>query len=76
MLGGDAAYSYRRTRDWQFFASGVDARLTLVDIAVPFGHDETGGMMSDHVGYVAQFRLDRLAQQQSGALTMPGRLKT
>ena len=73
VLDGDAALSYRRARDWQFFASGTETRLTLADIATPFGHDETGRMLSDHVGYVATFQLERLGRNARSDLTMPAR---
>jgi endonuclease/exonuclease/phosphatase family metal-dependent hydrolase len=45
--------------DWQFFTSGLHSSLQLVGITVPFGPDATGKMLSDHIGYVAQFRLRR-----------------
>lgn len=56
-LGQDARYSMKRARDWQFYAAGANAALTLTDIAVPFGRDRDGAMLSDHVGYVARFLL-------------------
>lgn len=52
----DAAFALRRARDWEFFAPGGAAQLILTGLRVPFGHEPTGGMLSDHVGYVALFR--------------------
>ena len=76
VLNGDVGYSYRRARDWQFFAGGIDAHLTLADIAVPFGHDGAGGMLSDHVGYVARFHLTKPTPRRPVAFTMPARSRT
>lgn len=56
-LSADARTSLRRAKDWQFFAPGSAAALDLTGIAVPFGHDASGTMLSDHIGYVARFRL-------------------
>lgn len=52
----------RRGTDWQFFAPGRRAGIRAVAISVPFGPDANGAMLSDHIGYVAHFRLDPLAQ--------------
>jgi endonuclease/exonuclease/phosphatase family metal-dependent hydrolase len=60
-MSADAAYSFRRSRDWQFFADGAGRKISLVDIEVPFGFEPSGGMLSDHVGYVARFRLSDAA---------------
>lgn len=70
-LNDDAAYSRRRARDWEFFASGVDGRLKLSGIVVPFGGHDQGRMLSDHVGYVAQFRLSGHAAGPGKMITTP-----
>lgn len=57
VLDADAAYELRRGRDWQFYFDGSRGKLALTGIEVPFGRDEAGNMLSDHVGYVARFRL-------------------
>jgi endonuclease/exonuclease/phosphatase family metal-dependent hydrolase len=57
-LTPDAAFTMRRARDWQFFADGSDGRLRVTGISVPFGHEPDGSMLSDHVGYVARYRLE------------------
>jgi endonuclease/exonuclease/phosphatase family metal-dependent hydrolase len=58
-LSADAAFSRRRARDWQFYASGAATSVDLAGIDVPFGHAADGSMLSDHVGYTARFRLSR-----------------
>lgn len=52
----DAIATARRAKDWQFFAPGHAAALELTGIAVPFGREPDGDMLSDHVGYIAYFR--------------------
>ena len=61
-LPRDVGAALRRATDWQFFASGTNARLRVVAVSVPFGREATGGMLSDHIGYTAMFRLDRRAR--------------
>jgi len=51
----DLAFSRRRGRDWQLFASGGSASLKLKSMAALFGHDADGHMLSDHVGYAATY---------------------
>jgi endonuclease/exonuclease/phosphatase family metal-dependent hydrolase len=54
----DLAFSQRRGRDWQLFASGGSERLRLKSMAALFGHNADGHMLSDHVGYAATYALD------------------
>ncbi|CAN5242937.1 hypothetical protein BH10PSE12_BH10PSE12_04110 [soil metagenome] len=61
-LSGDAAFSRRRARDWQFYASGATTGVDLTGIDVPFGHAADGSMLSDHIGYIANFRLSRRSE--------------
>jgi endonuclease/exonuclease/phosphatase family metal-dependent hydrolase len=61
-LPRDVGAALRRATDWQFFASGTNARLRVVAVSVPFGREATGGMLSDHIGYTSTFRLDRRAR--------------
>jgi hypothetical protein len=49
----------RRGADWQFFTSGLRARISAIAVSVPFGREADGSMLSDHIGYVSQFSLDR-----------------
>lgn len=57
-LASDAAWSFRRAKDWQFFSDGTRGQLRLTGIDVPFGREPSGTMLSDHVGYTAHYRFD------------------
>ncbi|WP_100239799.1 endonuclease/exonuclease/phosphatase family protein [Sphingobium sp. LB126] len=78
ILSSDAADTFRRARDWQFYSDGKAGRLVLTGIDVPFGHDRPGGMLSDHVGYVARYRLEapNAAAGDVEQATKPVRWKT
>jgi len=52
-----ALESFHRAKDWQLFASTRFAALTAEAISVPFGRGADGRMLSDHIGYVARYRL-------------------
>lgn len=56
-LNDDAAFLRRRARDWQFYIAGSAGDLALTGVEVPFGGHRTGTMLSDHVGYVARYRI-------------------
>jgi endonuclease/exonuclease/phosphatase family metal-dependent hydrolase len=56
-LPRDAITSLHRSKDWQFFASGTQAAIAVTGIAVPFGRASDGTMLSDHIGYVASYRI-------------------
>lgn len=56
-LPADAAYSLKRARDWEIVMPGSRLAMDVAGISVPFGHDAAGEMLSDHVGYVARYRL-------------------
>ncbi|WP_150294090.1 endonuclease/exonuclease/phosphatase family protein [Sphingobium estronivorans] len=60
-LTADALSSRQRARDWEFFAPGRTLNLKLRGIAIPFGHDAAGTMLSDHVGYTGIFDIRRSA---------------
>ena len=47
----------RRNTDFIFFAPGAKTALAPDALAVPFGRERTGGMLSDHPGYLAVFRV-------------------
>ncbi|WP_240653462.1 endonuclease/exonuclease/phosphatase family protein [Sphingomonas crocodyli] len=59
-LSDDARYSMKRRRDWQFLGHGGGIALDTRRIATPFGHEADGTMLSDHVGYVAYYGINRL----------------
>ncbi|HWI86973.1 MAG TPA: endonuclease/exonuclease/phosphatase family protein [Sphingomonas sp.] len=53
----DIIASYRHGRDWQFYSPGRFAGLQVATLSAPFGHDRSGAMLSDHIGYVAAYRI-------------------
>ena len=56
-LPDDARRAMGKAKDWQFFMSGRKVMLSAKAVDVPFGTENDGGMLSDHVGYTAVFRL-------------------
>ena len=54
----DALSSYRFNKDWQVYGAGATTSLRPTAIAVPFGHDAAGRMLSDHIGYTALYSLN------------------
>jgi endonuclease/exonuclease/phosphatase family metal-dependent hydrolase len=52
-----ASYIRDHGRDWQFFAGGRQVSVNAVNLAVPFGPDGEGKMLSDHIGYEILYRL-------------------
>lgn len=77
-LSSDARFSRSRARDWQFYTRGKSTDLELDGIDVPFGHDKYGGMLSDHVGYTATYRIFSRSRSASlnGAYILERRRKT
>ncbi|AZI36629.1 hypothetical protein NT2_05_02020 [Caenibius tardaugens NBRC 16725] len=73
-LPEDARLSFQRAKDWQFYGGG-EVPFRVASIEVPFGREKGGGMLSDHVGYTARYRLDapRLPSVRGGnGVTTPG----
>lgn len=56
-LPTDALFSWRKNKDLQLAVSSPEVSLAVEGIATPFGHGDDGAMLSDHVGYVARYRL-------------------
>jgi endonuclease/exonuclease/phosphatase family metal-dependent hydrolase len=52
-----ATYIRARARDWQFYIPGLRGSIAAVGLAVPFGRERSGEMLSDHVGYGITYRL-------------------
>jgi len=46
-----AATVFEKGRDWQFFSPGYRSSIQVIGMAVPFGRERDGTMLSDHVGY-------------------------
>jgi endonuclease/exonuclease/phosphatase family metal-dependent hydrolase len=59
-LPRDASFSRARGRDRQLFIPSNDTAMTVRGVAVPFGHEADGTMLSDHVGYTAYYTLSEL----------------
>jgi len=57
MLPADALLSWRKNKDLQLAVSSPATRVSVQAIATPFGHDIGGTMLSDHVGYIASYRI-------------------
>ena len=47
----------RHNKDWMFGRSGTRTTLRLQGVTVPFGPRPDGAMLSDHMGYVATYRV-------------------
>ncbi|MDB5687362.1 MAG: Endonuclease/exonuclease/phosphatase [Rhizorhabdus sp.] len=56
-MSTDALKSLRHGRDWQFLAPAGGTELSVRRIAVPFGREADGTMLSDHIGYAAYYSL-------------------
>ena len=59
-----AATVFQKGRDWQFFSPGYRASIQAVAMAVPFGRERDGTMLSDHVGYDVTYRLTQALTQR------------
>jgi endonuclease/exonuclease/phosphatase family metal-dependent hydrolase len=62
----DVRKSYQRNKDWQAFAPGAGTHVALLGVDAPFGQDQRGRMLSDHVGYTAFYRLTAAQAGQGG----------
>jgi endonuclease/exonuclease/phosphatase family metal-dependent hydrolase len=54
----DLAAVARRAKDKQYFRAGTGETLTMKTLEVPFGLENGGSALSDHLGYVARYRMD------------------
>ncbi|MGQ2929054.1 MAG: hypothetical protein ACT6Q3_01150, partial [Sphingopyxis sp.] len=54
-----AATVFQKGRDWQFFSPGYDSSIQAIAMAVLFGRERDGTMLSDHVGYGVTYRLTK-----------------
>lgn len=50
------AWSLKCDNDRQYALSGHRTKFDMSGIAVPFGHDQYGDRLSDHVGYIVYYR--------------------
>ena len=65
----EAEKAYSHGKDWQVYGDGAEVGMKPVAIQVPFGHDATGRMLSDHIGYTALYRFAALARRLPVATT-------
>lgn len=66
-----AEESFLRSKDWQIFASTPLASLNADRISVPFGRERDGGMLSDHFGYTAFYRLTSAPRRIAASIGRP-----
>jgi exonuclease III len=55
----DAQFAKQKAADWQFSTSGTTALIQSESVAVPFGKDQNGNSLSDHIGYTINYRIDK-----------------
>jgi endonuclease/exonuclease/phosphatase family metal-dependent hydrolase len=53
---------YTKGRDWQFYTSGLRSSIEAVKFNIPFGPEQDGTMLSDHVGYDVVYRLTQVTK--------------
>ncbi len=58
-LSADAHKAMARGKDMQIMAPGAQVALAPRGVAVPFGHEADGSMLSDHIGYIVYYGVDR-----------------
>lgn len=56
-LNADLKSVIKRGKDKQFYRPASGTSLTLTDVRVPFGSTAGGFKLSDHLGYVADYRV-------------------
>jgi hypothetical protein len=55
MTSRDRTAILSRAKDKQYFRAGADDGLVLRDLEVPFGIDNGGNRLSDHLGFIASY---------------------
>jgi endonuclease/exonuclease/phosphatase family metal-dependent hydrolase len=63
-----ARYIRARACDWQFYIPGLRGSIAAISVAVPFGRERSGEMLSDHVGYGITYRLGQSESASSNLL--------
>ena len=64
LLASEAAYITKRGRDWQFVEGGGKIRLRASGLSIPFGKEADGTMLSDHLGFMINYRMINLHKKQ------------
>ena len=55
----DARAIVARGSDRQYFRSGSATRLAVSSVSVPFGTEADGAQLSDHMGFVTEYRISK-----------------
>ncbi len=55
----DVAVSTSRAKDWLMYRSAARSSTRPLTLGAPFGHDAANAMLSDHVGVMIRYELDR-----------------
>ena len=63
----DVAFSAGRAKDWLMYRSATTVTTRPVNLSAPFGHDAANAMLSDHVGVMIDYELDRSATGKGAA---------
>jgi len=72
-MSAEAMKSLYHGRDWQFLAPAEGTELGVRRIAVPFGHEADGSMLSDHIGYAAYYTIASHAANAPVRLALAGK---
>ncbi|KQN28358.1 hypothetical protein ASF00_10935 [Sphingomonas sp. Leaf34] len=67
------AESLGRAKDWLMYRASPTIAITPIALAAPFGRRADGSMLSDHIGIVAQYRIERRAAPQSAVVDTASR---
>ena len=67
----EARAAIRRNTDFEYITAGRSAELVPMAVAVPFGHEPTGRMLSDHIGYAVTFALHPVGQASQARGDLP-----
>src|SRR5205085_769047 len=67
----DTRAAVRRNTDFEFITAGRSAELVPLNVAVPFGREPSGRMLSDHIGYAVTFALHPAGQPSRAQAGLP-----
>lgn len=58
-LEPDAELTKQKAADWQFSISGSITRIEIEAASIPFGNDQNGHSLSDHIGYTIDYSIEQ-----------------
>ena len=67
------AESLGRAKDWLMYRSSPTVGITPIALGAPFGRRADGAMLSDHIGIVAQYRIEPRSAVQLAAVNTASR---